>query len=147
MSENAAQAREDLPVWASESHQNFEALVRGLDAPAQAVAADPFVLVPYLQAYVSGLPLSEFQQDDWVTLHTDLGSFVAEYMIVKHGARWAIRDAPRSPRGFRYVIETASGFVDPFAVVATEFRALPIEITRMIASAELTTGVIRQRDE
>ncbi|MFC5924257.1 hypothetical protein [Micromonospora vulcania] len=147
-----AEARDELPTWASESHQNFEEFAKELNAPAQALAGDPFALVPYLQAYLSELPLSQFEQDDWVTLHTDLASFLAEFMIRNHAASWVVREAPNSPRGFRYVLAVdqpvaGAGVVDPFEVVATEIRALPIEVTRMIANAELTAGVTRRYDQ
>ncbi|GAB3960176.1 hypothetical protein GCM10027614_81350 [Micromonospora vulcania] len=92
-----AEARDELPTWASESHQNFEEFAKELNAPAQALAGDPFALVPYLQAYLSELPLSQFEQDDWVTLHTDLASFLAEFMIRNHAASWVVREAPNSP--------------------------------------------------
>ena len=144
--EDIARARAGLPEWARQSHRNFEALVRVLNAPAEQSAEDPLTLLPYLQRYVSMLPLDQFEQSDWVTLHSDLASFVAEVMVKKHRGQWAVREAPNAPRGFRYVIEVGGGMVDPFEVVAHELRARPIEVTRMIASAELTAGVTRPYD-
>jgi hypothetical protein len=146
--EDAAAAQAELSTWASDCRRNFQELIQMLGAPAQQVAADPFTIVPYLQSYLSELPLSQFERDDWVTLHSDLATILAEYMISKHGARWVVRDAPRAPRGFRYVLQadrrlTGDGIVDPFEVVAQEFRTPPIEVIRMLAAAELTAGVTR----
>lgn len=146
--QDIARARAGLPGWASQSHRNFEALVEVLNAPAQRSAEDPLTLLPYLQRYVSELPLDEFEERDWVTLHTDLASFVAEVMVRKHAAAWVVREAPGTPRGFRYVLEvrnpSGTGVVDPFEVVAAELRSRPIEIIRMVASAELTAGATRR---
>ncbi|MEU8424475.1 hypothetical protein AB0C15_26750 [Micromonospora sp. NPDC048835] len=153
MSNNGmAQAQDELPTWASDSHQNFEEFAQETNAPVQALSGDPIALVPYVQVYLSGLPLAEFTQDDWVTLHTDLASFLAELMIRNHAASWVVREAPSSPRGFRYVLAVdrplaGSGVVDPFEVVASEFRSPPIEVARMIATAELTAGVTRRYDQ
>jgi hypothetical protein len=138
----------DVATWASDCRRNFQGLLDMLGVSSQQVAADPFTVVPYLQAYLSELPLSQFERDDWVALHSDLATILAEYMIAKHGAQWVVRDAPRSPRGYRYVLQvngplTGDGIVDPFEVVAQEFRTPPIEVIRMLAAAELTAGVTR----
>ncbi len=147
-----AQAHDELPTWAGDSHQSFQEFAKETNAPAEALTGDPIALVPYLRAYLSELPLNEFTQDDWVTLHTDLASFLAEFMITNHAASWAVREAPNSPRGFRYVLAVdrpvaGSGVVDPFEVVASELRSPPIEVARMIATAELTAGVTRRYDQ
>lgn len=150
--EDAAAARADLSTWASDCRRNFQELIQVLGAPAEQVAADPFTVVPYLQVYLSELPLREFERDDWVALHSDLATILAEYMIRKHGGGWVVRDAPRAPRGFRYVIQVSrplsgDGVVDPFEVVAQEFKTPPVEVIRMLAAAELTAGVTRNYDE
>ncbi len=150
--EDAAAAQADLSTWASDCRRNFQEILQMLGAPADQVAADPFAVVPYLQVYLSELPLREFERDDWVSLHSDLATVLAEYMIRKHGGSWVVRDAPRAPRGFRYVIQvprplTGNGVVDPFEVVAQEFKTPPLEVIRMLAAAELTAGVTRNYDQ
>ncbi|GAA2520633.1 hypothetical protein [Streptomyces longisporus] len=114
-----------------------------LGVPPEVYSRDPQQLIPPLQDYVSKLPLNEFEQSDWVTLHTDLLFYVADYLIQRHGAHWVVANDPNAPRGYRYVIEARgrdgqTRRVDPADVVMTEFNNLPIEITRMLASAELT---------
>jgi hypothetical protein len=54
-----------------------------------------------------------------------------------------VAEDPSAPRGYRYVIEALgrdgeTRRIDPADVVMTEFNNPPIEITRMLASAELT---------
>lgn len=43
-----------------------------LGIPADSYADDPLALLAALQNYVSRLPLDEFQQSDWMSLHIDL---------------------------------------------------------------------------
>jgi len=106
-------------------------------------------LIPALQSYVSRAPLGEFEQSDWITLHSDLMSYVADYLIQKHGARWNIAQDPTTPRGYRYVIEATgrdgqTRRIDPADVVMKEFSSLPVDITRMLASSELTLRLASQ---
>ncbi|WP_256096944.1 hypothetical protein [Streptomyces agglomeratus] len=141
-----------MEQWAEEGRRTVVDIADMLGVPPAAYAADPLTLIPALQNYVSRLPLNDFEDSDWVTLHSDLIAYVADYLIQKHGARWnAVADADM-PRGYRYVIE-ASGRdgevrrVDPADVVMKEFRNLPVEIVRMLASAELTLNLSSQAGE
>jgi hypothetical protein len=114
-----------------------------LGVPPEAYTRDPLSLVPALQNYVSRLPFEEFETSDWVTLHGDLLAYLADYLIRRHGARWCVVGDPATPRGYRYVIEALGRDgelrrVDPGDVIQNEFKSLPVEVTRMLASAELT---------
>ncbi|MFD9337780.1 hypothetical protein ACFWBF_25780 [Streptomyces sp. NPDC060028] len=133
----------DLQEWIEEGHQNIVEVADMLGVTPEIYSRDPMSLIPVLQDYVSRAPLSEFEQSDWLTLHSDLMSYVADYLIQKHGAQWCVADDPNAPRGYRFVIEATgrdghSRRIDPADVVMKEFSSLPIEITRMLASAELT---------
>ncbi|MFF4161581.1 hypothetical protein [Streptomyces sp. NPDC001678] len=113
---------------------------------------DPLSLLVAIQNYVDRLPLHKFEQSDWITLHTDLTSYLAGVLIHRCAGVWSVADDPAGPLGFRYVIE-AVGFdgerhqVEPYAVVMEEFRHAPIEITRMIANAEAALGVTALLDD
>ncbi|GAA2713108.1 MULTISPECIES: hypothetical protein [Streptomyces] len=138
----------DLAGWAEGAHRNGVEIARMLGVPDGAYADDPLNLLPALQNYVSRLPLQEFEQSDWVTLHSDLTSYLADVLIRRREARWEAVVDSSAPWGFRYVVG-ATGLdgqrhqVEPYAVVMEEFRNLPIEITRMIANAEVALGVTR----
>ncbi|MCN9239910.1 hypothetical protein NGF19_03760 [Streptomyces sp. RY43-2] len=140
-------AREpDLQGWIEEGRRNIIDVSDMLGIPSHVYSRDPMSLIPALQDYVSRAPLDEFEQSDWITLHADLMSYVADYLIQKHGARWEVVDDPTAPRGYRFVVEATgrdgqTHRVDPADVVRQEFSSLPIEITRMLASAELTLGL------
>ncbi|MFE2527588.1 hypothetical protein ACFXEL_25460 [Streptomyces sp. NPDC059382] len=142
----------DLQGWIEEGHRNIVDVADMLGVPPAIYTRDPMTLIPALQEYVTRAPLGEFEQSDWITLHSDLMSYVADYLIQKHGARWEVADDPSAPRGYRYVIEATGrdGVVrriDPADVVRKEFSSLPIEIPRMLASAELTLRLASQADE
>jgi hypothetical protein len=142
----------NLERWIEEGRRTIIDIADMLGVLPDAYTRDPLNLIPALQNYVSRLPLGQFEQSDWVTLHSDLLSYVADFLIQRHGARWDVVDDSTTPRGYRYVIE-AQGHdgeirrIDPADVVMTEFDNLPIEITRMLASAELTLHLTPQVSE
>ncbi|MFI7094855.1 hypothetical protein [Streptomyces lydicus] len=141
----ADQARANLEQWAQDAHENVLGIADMLNVPSEQYEQDALILIGPLQDYVSKLPLDEFEQDDWVTLHNDLASYVADVGIREHGASWKVLDDETAPRGFRYVIEGTApdgeaSYVDPFDVVMEEFGNLPIQIARMLANAEVTIG-------
>ncbi|MFJ5718564.1 hypothetical protein [Streptomyces sp. NPDC093149] len=79
-------------------------------------------------------------------------SYVSDFLIQKYGARWTVVDDSTTTRGYRYVIETEdrdgkNRKIDPADVVMAELKNLPIEITRMLASAELTLLLTSQASE
>ncbi|MFD7013528.1 hypothetical protein [Streptomyces sp. NPDC059928] len=142
----------DLQQWTEGGRQNALELAEMLGVSERTYAQDPLSLIPALQNYVSRLPLSQFEQSDWATLHGDLTSFLADALVRRHRATWQVADDPTGPLGFRYVIE-AQGLdgdlhrVDPADVVLAEFQKQPIEIVRMLASAELTLRLSRNVED
>ncbi|MFJ7177522.1 hypothetical protein ACIQXA_14225 [Streptomyces massasporeus] len=148
----AAVSASDLQEWIEGERRNILGMADMLGVPTDVYTRDPMSLIPALQDYVSRAPLDEFEQSDWITLHADLMSYVADYLIQKHGASWSVADDPATPRGYRFVIEATGRDgqprrVDPFQVVSKEFDSLPIEITRMLASAELALHLASQAGE
>jgi hypothetical protein len=146
MDPNAARA--GLAEFAQEMSTNFESVAKVVGAPVAQAERDPVSMLPLLQMYVSDMPLDEFEQEDWATLHADLVSFLVKAMTVKYGATWVVRESPDSPRGYRYVLRAtdargATHEVDPFEVVAQEFQRRPIDVARMLASTELSLGAAR----
>lgn len=142
----------DLQQWTEEGRLNIIDVADMLGVPPDVYTRDPMSLIPALQDYVSRAPLDEFEQSDWITLHADLTSYVADFLIQKYGARWAVADDPTVPRGHRYVIEATgrdgqTHQVDPTEVVRMEFASPPIEIVRMLATAELTLRLTSEADE
>jgi len=146
MEPNAVEGgRAGLAEFAQEISGNFESVADVVGAPVAVAERDPLSVLPFLQAYVSEMPLDEFEEEDWATLHADLVSFLVKVMSVKYGATWAVRESPNSPRGYRYVLRAtdargATHEVDPFEVVAQEFQRRPIEVARMLAATELSLG-------
>lgn len=137
----------DLERWIEEGSRTILDIADMLGVPPDVYASNPVMLVPYLQNYVSRLPLGEFERSDWATLHSDLLSYVADFLIRVHGAHWVVVEDLTMPGRYRYVIE-ASGRerevrrVDPADVVANELKDPPVEISRLLASAELTLQLV-----
>lgn len=141
----------DLQGWAEEGRRTIIDVADMLGVPPEIYTRDPMSLIPALQDYVSRAPLDEFEQSDWITLHADLTAYVADFLIQKYGARWAVADDSTVPRGYRYVIEATgrdgqTHRTDPTEIVRMEFASPPIEIVRMLASAELTLGLVSEAD-
>ncbi|ORT57948.1 hypothetical protein [Streptomyces sp. CB03238] len=139
----------DLERWADEGRQTVLDVADMLGVPPDVYTNDPLSLIPALQNYASRLPLGEFETSDWVTLQTDLMAYAADFLIQRHGARWHVVDDFRTPRGYRYVIEAEGGDgefhrIDPVDVVQLEFGNPPIEIARMLASAEMALRLTSQ---
>ncbi|MEU0197762.1 MULTISPECIES: hypothetical protein [unclassified Streptomyces] len=142
----------DLERWIHEGRRTVIDVADMLGVPPEVYTRDPLTLIPALQNYVSRLPLTQFEPSDWITLQSDLMAYVADVLIQRHGARWIVVDDSTTPRGYRYVIE-AEGLdgqtrrIDPVGAVQAEFTNLPIEVTRMLASAELTLRLTNEVDE
>ncbi|MCX5341820.1 hypothetical protein [Streptomyces atratus] len=139
----------DLERWIEEGRQTVIDIADMLGAPSAAYTRDPLTLIPALQNYVSRLPLGQFEQSDWATLHSDLMSYVSDFLIQRYDARWLVVNDSTTPRGYRYVIEVedrddGNRTIDPSDVVMAEFANLPIAITRMLSRAELTLRLTPQ---
>ena len=149
MDSNPAEAgRAGLAEFVQELEENFDSVADVVGAPLTQAHADPLSVLPYLQTYIAELPLDQFETQDWTTLHADLVSFLARVMRDRYGASWNVREAPNSPRGYRYVLRATdpqgvTHDVDPFEVVAQEFQRRPIEVPRMLAATELSLGANR----
>jgi hypothetical protein len=131
----------EVQAWADGAQQNAVDLAAALGMAPEQYTGDPLTLLPGLQNYVDRLPLGNFEHSDWITLHTDLTSYLGDVLVRRRGAVWTKAADQNSPAGYRYVVE-AEGLdgrkhrVEPYDVVMEEFAHLPIEIGRMIANAE-----------
>ncbi|WP_236239950.1 hypothetical protein [Streptomyces sp. CC228A] len=136
----------DLQEWGREAHLNVLNLASMLGVEPDRYTSDPLVLMPGLQNYTDRLPLGEFEQSDWITLHTDLTAYLGDVLALRHGAAWIKVVDRQSPTGYRFFVQAegldgAVHMVEPFDVVMEEFQNLPIEIARMIANAEAVLRV------
>ncbi|MEU8626681.1 hypothetical protein [Streptomyces sp. NPDC048669] len=144
--ETPAELKADISEWASGAHHRAAGLAEMLDVTPEQYDEDPLTLLPGLQNYADRLPLGEFEQSDWITLHTDLTAYLGDLMVRRYGAAWVKVSDPSSPAGYRYLIE-ANGLdgaeyrIEPYDIVMEEFEHLPIEIGRMIANAQAVLRV------
>ncbi|MFF7382917.1 hypothetical protein [Streptomyces griseoluteus] len=136
----------DLRAWAEGEAANACWFADALGVPPEVYGRDPASLVPALQDYVSRVPFAEFEQSDWITLHADLMSYVADHLVRTYQARWNVVTDDTSPSGYRYVIEAAGRDgrhrrLDPARLVGEELSGLPLEVTRLLARAEAALGL------
>ncbi|WP_093899604.1 hypothetical protein [Streptomyces sp. Ncost-T10-10d] len=136
----------EVSEWAVGAHRNAVGLAVMFGVTPEQYSKDPLTLIPGLQNYVDRLPMEEFEQSDWITLHTDLTSYLGDLLVIRHAASWRKADDQHSPVGYRYVIEAAGPdgntyHVEPYDVVMEEFENPPIEISRLIANAEAVLHV------
>ncbi|WPW30466.1 hypothetical protein P6B95_25910 [Streptomyces atratus] len=142
----------DLEHWITEGRQTVIDIADMLGVPPAVYTRDPLTLIPALQNYVSRLPFGQFEQSDWGTLHSDLMSYVSDFLIETHDARWVVVDDSAMPRDYRYVIEVEGRDgeirkIDPSDIVIAEFSNTPIEITKMLSSAEVTLRLTPRTSE
>ncbi|MFH8220263.1 hypothetical protein ACH4C2_13375 [Streptomyces sp. NPDC018057] len=142
----------EVEAWTEGAHRNASGLASSLGVSPDRYAEDPLLAVPGLQSYVERLPLNEFEQSDWIGLHTDLTSFLGDLLVRRYPAHWVKAEDPNSPMGYRYMVEAKgldgrSHRVEPYDVVMEEFHHLPIEIVRMIANAEAVLHLTPTVDE
>ncbi|OKJ00563.1 hypothetical protein AMK18_18155 [Streptomyces sp. CB01249] len=142
----------DLKRWTEEGRLTIIDVADMLGVPPEIYTSDPLNLAPALQNHTSRLPFHEFEQSDWITLQTDLMAYVADFLIQRHGAKWAAVPDSTTPRGYRYAIEATgrdgrTRTADPTEIVREELKNSPIDIIRMLASAELTLHLTRQVNE
>jgi hypothetical protein len=146
--ERVAEALAQLPTWAAQSEDAFRRLAEVLGAPVEDSLRDPTTLLPHVAMLLAELPLDELTDDDWKALHLQLVAFVAQVLIHRSGARWSVLADDRSVTGYWYVLERTDGegrtrILNPFALVFDELKERPIEVTRMLATAELVVGAAR----
>ncbi|CAL9280195.1 hypothetical protein SUDANB180_07348 [Streptomyces sp. enrichment culture] len=142
-------SRPDIQEWAEQVHRTTLDVADMLGVSPEACARDPMSLIPALQGWVSRAPLDEFGHPDWLALHEDLLCCLSDFLIRRHGARWQAQRDSVTSSGYRYVIE-ATGVdgrtrrLDPDGIVRRELAALPIDVVRMLATAELELRLTRQ---
>lgn len=134
----------DLDGWERERRAALDGLVTALGADMTDIDADPLTFLPTLDAFVAEQEYGSFDQEDWLWLHTALAAYLAQVLITRHGARWT---AVSDERGTNYLL-VAHGLdgnehaVSPMDVVYDDLQNMPPVVMRMLATAELTLGVV-----
>lgn len=134
----------DLEGWERERRAALDGLMSALDVGGIDLDADPLAFLPALDAFVAEQDYGSFDQEDWLWLHTALAAYLAQLLIIRHGARWT---AAADARGINYLL-VAHGLdgnehtVSPMDVVYDDLQNTPPVVMRMLATAELTLGVV-----
>ncbi|MGW0668206.1 hypothetical protein [Streptomyces sp. NPDC002746] len=144
--ETTADPASDISEWSAGARDRAAGVTEIIGVTTDQYAEDPLTLIPGLQKYVDRLPLSDFEQSDWIALHTDLTAYLGDLMVRRHNATWVKVSDSSSPTGYRYLIEAtgidgATYHAEPYDVAMEEFERLPIKITRMVANTEAVLHV------
>jgi hypothetical protein len=138
----------DLESWESQRQVALADFMDALEAGDLDLDADPLAFLAYLNRFVADQDYNSFDEDDWLYLQTMIAAYIADVLIRKYGAHWRLRHDSRGPN---YMLVT-NGYdgheyeVSPMDVVYFGLKELPPDVTRMLASAELTAHVVRRYD-
>ncbi|SUD49360.1 Uncharacterised protein [Nocardia otitidiscaviarum] len=140
------QARQGLSQWSSDCLANAAEMSDILGADADDYVRDPVTAFGAWQTYVDDLPFEELEHSDWVTLRTDLVSYLADILVRKFGAEWDVIADDLAPRGFRYVIVVRDEHsrirsVDLFVLVNQMVASAGSELLSVLSAALRQLGI------
>ncbi|MFI9507127.1 hypothetical protein [Nocardia sp. NPDC052566] len=133
-----------LTEWERQRRESLSGLRSALDADHIDLDSDPLAFMATLDEFIAGQDFEHMDDDDWLWLHTMLAAYVAQVFLVEHHAKW---DLITDERGSNYILivrgrDGADHFVSPMDIVYDDFgRAMPPEIPRILAAAELAAGI------
>ena len=151
-SDRITEALSGLAALAAEYDEVFADLVESLGANAADCERDPAQLLPYMEEFaadvsaVDDMTGDDMTDDERVFLTNQFVAYLAKFLIVRHGASWDVIVDDAVPTGFRHVlrltdVDGASQWADPFRLAIYEFQHLPIEVTRLLAAAQMAAGI------
>jgi hypothetical protein len=139
----------DIATWEHQRRETLSGLLEALEIDESELGDDPLVLLPVLNRFVEYQDYDSMSEDDFFLLHAFLSAYVAEVLIRKYGATWRVRHDSRGPnymlamRGY----DGEEHEVSPGDVVYFDFKKMPPDLTRMLATAELTAKIYRPIEE
>lgn len=135
----------DLEEWASGAQPAIRDLIDGLGGDVEAFDADPLSAVAVLDDLIIRMPWQDFENDDWIWIHSQLSAFVAVFLIHHFGGEWKAVPAPSAPGGWMPVIEVRGKDghphrVAPVELVHQELHPVPQRIPRLVERATDLAG-------
>jgi hypothetical protein len=138
----------DLESWERQRQEALAGLMDALGAGHLELDADSLAFLPYFNRFVADQDYDSFDEDDWLYLHTMLAAYIADVLIRRYSARWRLRHDSRGPN---YML-VATGYdgceyeVSPMDVVYDGLKSIPLSVTHLLATAELTAHVVPEHD-
>lgn len=129
-----------LDHWAHGAHSAIRAMVESIGGNVAAFDRDPLTFQAPLDDFVARLPWRDFEQEDWIWLHSQLVAYAAEILIRTRGGRWMrVTDASAST-GHRYLIsltgrDGSTRQVDLHTLVLDHLHPVPQRIPLLIERA------------
>lgn len=128
-----------LAQWEGQRREALSGLVDALDADHLDLDADPLSFLAIFDEFVAVQEYGSMDDGDWLWLHTMLAAYVAQVLIVEHGAKW---DLTADDRGPNYILvargrDGLQHSVSPMDLVYEDLRCwTPPEVPRILAAAE-----------
>ncbi|MFD4626117.1 hypothetical protein [Streptomyces sp. NPDC058475] len=112
----------DIEEWASGARPAIRDMIDSLGGDVEAFDAGPLSAVAVLDDLINRMPWRQFEENNWVWIHSELSAFIAEVLIHHYGGVWkAVPDAS-APQGWS---EATDGYLPVFFVVLmTSFFAM-----------------------
>ncbi|MEV8021819.1 hypothetical protein AB0O76_36940 [Streptomyces sp. NPDC086554] len=139
-----------LEEWALGAHNAIRAMVDSVGGDVAVFDHDPLTFQTTLDDFVTRLPFKEFEEDDWIWLHSQLVAYTADILIRNYGGRWArLTDASLTP-SHRYLIAAVSQdgvprHIDLHSLVFEHLHPVPQRIPRLIERVLDAAGFSPQR--
>ncbi|MFD4567434.1 hypothetical protein ACFWOX_24015 [Streptomyces sp. NPDC058467] len=84
----------DIEEWASGARPAIRDMIDSLGGDVEAFDADPLSAVAVLDDLINRMPWRQFEENNWVWIHSELSAFIAEVLIHHYGGVWkAVPDA------------------------------------------------------
>lgn len=135
----------DIEEWANGARPAIRGMIGSLGGDVEAFDSDPLSAVALLDDFILRMPWEEFEDDDWVWIHTQLAAFVAECLIHHYGGVWKAVPDPSTPQGWTPVIEVRGNdgllrHVAPMALVHQELHPVPQRLPHLVERATNLAG-------
>ncbi|WP_159080080.1 hypothetical protein [Nocardia suismassiliense] len=133
-----------IAEWERQRREALAGLVDALDAGHLDLDADPLSFLAIFDDFVASQEYDSMDDDDWRWLHTMLAAYVAQVLIVEHGAAW---DLISDDQGANYILtlrgrDGLERSVSPMDIVYDDLkRWTPPEVPRILAAAESAIGI------
>jgi hypothetical protein len=135
----------DMARWESQGRAAISDMIDALGGDLDAFHRDPLSAVPIMDRFVLRIPWQQFEEDDWLWIHTQLVAFIAEVLKHHYGGVWKRLPAPDTPPGWRPVMEVLgedrqTRHVALMDLVLEELHPVPQRIPRLIERAVRLAG-------
>ena len=142
-------SEQEVADWAAEGRRYVRGVLAEFGQDPDLMQQNPGAVLHLMNEALSEEIPADLSQDDRDSMLTLLMAFLAEFLIVAHGAHWAWLDEPASAGGGRWVVtgipHPLGQDTEPVDVGGIADAALsgtePVSFTALVNEAELRSGM------